>query len=643
VGLALLAAAFGLSALAQWALRSGALAAGVAAALAALAAGIAAARLGGEPEGAPATPAPALSWHALRPPRPGLAGCGALALLAVLALQAADRAYAAQLVAWAFAALALAGAYLPRVAAARFALDGEAALVLALVGLGLAARLVRLGEVPGGLYGDEAEFALRALALLEGQSLPPFSVAFDLHPTFFHFVQAGGMLLAGRDVGGLRFASAVAGGLSVLPLYLLLRRELGVGGAAAGALLLAVSPLHVHLTRLGSNNAWVGLCCVSVLAALLAALRSGRAAPAAAAGAFFGLCFYFGNKAIALPAILAAVLLVGGVAGAFPLRRQWRLGALALAVAALVFLPELIHYLRTDWYGPLLSHPLRKLARFGAAVGAGPPVSVADQLSRALLTFLYLPDRSPFMPRPGFPILAAGEATLFLVGIALCLGRPRRPLAALLLGWLAVGLATCALGHNPPQANHLIAIAALPAAGAAVALQRLAASLARAAARPGLAAAAALLLALPVAAQSVHAYFVAGASRWLIAEITAVGRALSELAPTHQLVLVTPPMSWDANSTFRFLARGVRVRDKHVDLDPAAPWFEPTGQDVAFVVDGRRASLVAAIRARYPGAELRERRGPAGELRAVVVLVAREEALRVARSLSAPAARPGSR
>jgi hypothetical protein len=102
-------------------------------------------------------------------------------------------------------------------------------------------------------------------------------------------------------------------------------------------------------------------------------------------------------------------------------------------------------------------------------------------------------------------------------------------------------------------------------------------------------------------------------------------------------------MSWDLNSTFKFMAPGVRVRDKHVALDPDAPWFEPDGRAVAIVVDARRAELLGRIRARYPEAQIEERRGPAGELRAAVVRISREEALRVARSLSERAARPGSR
>ena len=636
-GFALLAAALGLAAAAQLALRSGTQGMGIAAAVAAVAAGIAAARAG-PPDAAPQA-APVLPWRALRPTRPRAAALAALALAVVLLLQALDRAYAFQLAAFAISALGWSAAYVPlrlRAPAPR-----EAWTVAGLLALGLLTRVAFLGEVPGGMYGDEAEFGLRALAILDGRPLPPFGVAFDQHPTFFHWVQAAGMAVAGRDVAGLRFASGLAGALGVPALYGLLRRDLGRAGAAAGGVLLALAPLHLHLTRIASNNAWVGLCTVAALGCACAALRSGRPAPAVWAGSVAGFCFYFGNKAIGVPPVLAAALLAAAAGGAQPVRRQWRLGVLAVAAALLVFLPELVHYLRTDWYGPLLRHPLAKLVVLDAPGGPGAPAVLAAQLGRALLAFLYLADRSPFMPRPDFPILAAAEGAFCLVGIALALGRPRQPLSGVLLGWLAVGIATLALDRNPPQANHLIGIAALPSAFAALAVQRCAEALARLADRPRLAPATSLALAAAIAAQSASAYLGDG-RQWAMAATTEVGRAMGELAPTHQLVLVTPPMSWDLNSTFKFMAPGVRAQDKLVDLDPAAPWFAPGGRDVAFVVDARRAELLPAIRARYPGGSLEERRGPAGELRAAVYRVPAAEALRVARELSARAGRPGS-
>jgi 4-amino-4-deoxy-L-arabinose transferase-like glycosyltransferase len=637
-GLALLVVAFGLSGAAQLALRSGSQATGIAAALTALAAGIAAARLA---EPAPAPPAPpALPWRALRPVRPALAGLAVVALGGVLALQAADRAYGWQLAGFVVSALGWSAAWLPRplpVPDAR-----ELAIVAALLALGLAARLPGLEQVPGGLYGDEAEFGLRALAVLEGPRPPPFSVAFDDHPTLFHWIQAAGLALAGRDVAGLRLASALAGALTVPALYLLLRRDLGRAGAAAGGVLLAFAPLPMHLTRLASNNAWVGLCSVAALAAAYAALRSGRALAAVAAGSLTGLCFYFGNKAVGLPPLLALALLALAAGRAVPVGRQHRLGVLALATALLVFLPELVHYLRNDWYGPLLRHPLARMVELGAPGAHGAAATLADQAGRALLSFVFLADRSPFSVRPGFPILAAAEGAVFLVGVALAVGRPRRPIAGVLLGWLAVALATNALDQRPPQANHLIGAAALPSAFAALALHDFAAGFARAVARPRLASLVSLGLAAAVAAQSASAYLGDG-RRWALAEVTELGRAMGELAPTHHLVLVTPRMSWDQNSSFKFLAPGVRAQDKLVELDPAAAWFEPSGRDVAFLVMGQKAALLPAIRERYPGGVLEERRGPAGELRAAVYRVPAAEVERVARALSARAARPGSR
>jgi hypothetical protein len=637
-GLALLAAAFGLAAAARLALEAGAQPAGIAAALAALGLGIAAARLG-EP-GDPGGGALALPWRALGPVRPAAAALGGLALAALLGLQAADRAYLLQLGLLAVLALCGLAAYAPRRPALPPA--GELWPLAGLLGLGLLSRMACLDQVPGGLYGDEGEFGLRALAVLEGSGPAPFSVAFDQHPTFFHWVQAAGMAVAGPDVAGVRLASALAGALTLPALYLLLRRDLGRAGAAAAGVLLAFAPLHLHLTRLGSNNAWVGLCSLAALAAGYAALRGGRALPALCAGGFAGFCFYFGNKAVVLPPLLALAGLGVAAGGALPVARHWRLGVLALAAALAVFLPELVHYAQHGWYGPLLSHPLNKLVDLDAPGGSGPAATLAAQLGRALLSFVSLADRSPFAVRPAFPILAAAEAACCLVGVALALGRPRRPLAGLLLGWLAVALATNVLDQRPPQANHLIGVAALPSAFAALALAALGAALARATARPRLAPAATLALAAAVAAQSAATYLGDG-RRWTMAEITELGRAMRDYGPTHHLVLVTPRMSWDLNSTFKFMARGVRARDKLVELDASAPWFAPSGRDVAFLVDARKAHLLPAIRARYPGGELQERRGPAGELRAAVYRVPAASVARAAEKLSASAARPESR
>jgi hypothetical protein len=220
-----------------------------------------------------------------------------------------------------------------------------------------------------------------------------------------------------------------------------------------------------------------------------------------------------------------------------------------------------------------------------------------------------------------------------MVGVALAVARPRRPIAGFLLGWLAVGLATNVLDKNPPQANHLIGVAMLPAAFGALAIHAVAGALARAVRAPLAAPAAALAIALAVAAQAAFSYVPAARSGGVFAVTTEIGRVMRERAPTHDLALVTPRMSWDLISTWKYLAPGVRARYKLVELDPRARWLEPGGRDVAFVVHSTKLPLLATLRARYPNGTLEERRAPDGRVRLAVYLVPRADVDRIESAL----------
>jgi 4-amino-4-deoxy-L-arabinose transferase-like glycosyltransferase len=599
--------------------------------------GIAAGRLAraGEPAARPAcAPFP------LRPPRPAFAAAGAAALAFVVVLQAADRAYGVQLAAWALSALAWSAAWLPR--GFRLPRPGaEAAIVTALLAAGLAARGVALGTLPAGFYGDEAEFGLRALAVLRGERIAPFTVVFDDHPSLYHWIQAAGIALFGTGIAGVRAAAALAGALTVPFVYWLLRRDLGRAGAAAGALLFAFSPLHVHLSRLASNNAFVGLCTAAALAALHRLIRTGVPPAAVHAGSWLGLCFLFGNKAVGLPPAMLAALAGAALGGNVALRRAARPALLLAAAALLVFLPELVHYARSDWYGPLLEHPMRKLVDLDAPRGPGPAAVIAQQAAATLLTFVVQRDRSPFDPGVGFTIVAAAEGALALVGAALALARPRRPLAGFLLGWLAVAFATNALDTRPPQANHLIGVSMLPAAFAALSVHAAAGWLAAALRRPALAPALALVVAAGAAAQGAASYARVARSGSGFAITTEIGRVMAERSPTCDIAFVTPRMSWDLISTWKYMAPGVRARAKLVELDPRARWIEPSGRDVAFIVHPTKLSLLPVLRARYPDALVEKRYGALGAQLAVVVVVPAAEIARAELALPAAPASGG--
>lgn len=532
-------------------------------------------------------------------------------LAAALVLQAAGAGFALQLLLWALGVAALLAAWRPA-GAHRAALPaGEAALAAALVVVALAARLVDLQDVPGGIYGDEGEFGLVAVRVLEGAPIGPFASDWDRHATLFAWIQAGAMAVAGTDVAGLRLASALAGGLTALPVYLLGRGAFGPVAAASAALLLAASPWHGHLTRLASNNAYVCLLTAGTLAALWHGARTGAARPFAVAGVLLGCCFYFGNKAVSLPATAAAALAALALAGGPAVRRQGRLWLLVPAAAVFAIAPQLVDYAQTGWWGPLLAHPARHLVRVPA--GADLLAFWAGQLERALIGPIAFADASLFRVPAAPTLLTRSEGALAVVGLGLALASLRRPGSALLLAWLSIGAATSLLDARPPQSHHLVAVSPAPMLLAGVAVAALFEALR---ARPRLSALAPAVAAGVVAlaaAEGLHAYHRVAARHWLMPELTELGRALREYAGSHQLVAVAPPIMWKENSTLRYAARGVAGHTPHGALDPGRRWFEPTGRPVVFLVDARMERQLVAIRRRYPGGALQVRRDSAGQ------------------------------
>jgi hypothetical protein len=214
-------------------------------------------------------------------------------LATTLVLQAAERAFAVQLACWLGSVIAWYSAYGPRARTpSSQPLDArDWWAVGGLILLGLATRATYLGVIPAGLYGDEADFARSALSVLHGTPPPPFATGLGFTPTLWTWIMAGGMALGGTGVGGLRLASGLGTSLAALPLYGLLRRDLGRATAIAGGVLVACSSLHIHLSRLGLSEAWLPILLPATLAALLSAVRGSEPRPYVLTGIGLALCF----------------------------------------------------------------------------------------------------------------------------------------------------------------------------------------------------------------------------------------------------------------------------------------------------------------------------------------------------------------
>jgi 4-amino-4-deoxy-L-arabinose transferase-like glycosyltransferase len=108
---------------------------------------------------------------------------------------------------------------------------------------------VGLGKVPNIVSGDEGRIGLLGLSVLKGELNDMMATTFG-HSTLYLFIIAGFMKLAGTGPLGLRMTSALAGGLTVLSLYILARYMFGVRVAVIAAALLTVLHVHLHFSRI---------------------------------------------------------------------------------------------------------------------------------------------------------------------------------------------------------------------------------------------------------------------------------------------------------------------------------------------------------------------------------------------------------
>lgn len=117
-------------------------------------------------------------------------------------------------------------------------------MLLAILGLALALRLVRLDAQP--LWWDEGYsvfFATRAFPELLART------AVDIHPPLYYALLQGWMLAFGSDAAALRLLSVLIG-VAALPLFFIVARELfNFRVALVSAFLLAVSPFHIYYSQ----------------------------------------------------------------------------------------------------------------------------------------------------------------------------------------------------------------------------------------------------------------------------------------------------------------------------------------------------------------------------------------------------------
>ncbi|MFN2468038.1 MAG: glycosyltransferase family 39 protein [Gaiellaceae bacterium] len=335
----------------------------------------------------------------------------------------------------------------------------ERAAFASLVALALFTFLADLDDLPWRFHYDEAIAYREAMRFHRGPHIPLFSTTwFDTGLPSMWFGLSGSLMhLVGTDLGGVRFSVALAGALTVAPVYGLGRLLVGRAGAFLAAFAWSTSPVVVHYSRVSILNMTTALFWAACFFFLLRGLRSRRPLDFAASGLVAGLSMYtyYGTR------LLPPLLLLFGAYLLLAHREAFRERAAELALVPVGFFvgfgPLLAYFLQEPraWAGRGLS--LSVLPRTVPTTW-GDLVAIWDVLAPLVrLNFLSL----SVIPSNDHvywdAFLPPAEAVLVLLGFALLVWRWREPAAFLVLSWalgvLLVG-GTLIDAVHVPAFNH---------------------------------------------------------------------------------------------------------------------------------------------------------------------------------------------
>ncbi len=343
----------------------------------------------------------------------------------------------------------------------------ELALLVAILLLATGARFFRLGDIPFGMWRDEARHGLEALRILDDPNYRPVYVPNISLPGLYPLLLAGVFNVAGPSLTSLRGLTAAGGVGAVAALWLVARQLWGPRVALVAATLAAVGSWRVSIDRLAFDTGPTTLCTLGAFALFLVGVaqvragvraggRAGWREMAAFAGAgFLGALAIYGYYPgrFALPTLAgAAIVLLLRERDGFARRLAPGL-LLAAVIAALTLVPlgryaveqPDLFFKRTEQVFFLSDRYLQGQTTLGA---------IEQSLLRHAVMFNWQGETNARHHLPRWPMLDAVTAACFALGLALTLVAALRfsfP-ALFALGWLLALLAPSIVSIDAPSA-----------------------------------------------------------------------------------------------------------------------------------------------------------------------------------------------
>jgi hypothetical protein len=308
-------------------------------------------------------------------------------------------------------------------------------------------RILALGDIPPGLYHDEAFNGLDALDVLEGRWPIYFAANNGREPLFIYLIAATVGLL-GRTPGALRLAAAISGTFTILTTYLMIRAWFDRRISLLSTAILAITLWHVHLSRTGFRAVTLPLTTSLALWLGARAYCSRRWRDWLLAGLLYGLCFYAYLPARFSPIALAIFTLYLVYTGRG--KRLWP-GGVWFTVGTLLMLIPLGIYALSHW-DIVMGRP-GQVGIFNPLIsGDDPWNTLGRQLVNTLGMFFIRGDTIPRHNLPGRPVFDPLMGIAMVLGIVWSLTRARRRTALLFaLIWVGLMLAPTWLAEDAPH------------------------------------------------------------------------------------------------------------------------------------------------------------------------------------------------
>ncbi|MGC9467079.1 MAG: glycosyltransferase family 39 protein [Anaerolineae bacterium] len=332
--------------------------------------------------------------------------------------------------------------------------------MLGVIVLGLGLRLPGIGQVPPGLYHDEAYHGLDALEVLEGH-LPLYFEANNGREPLFVYLVAGAVAILGRSPIAVRLPSVYIGILTLAATYDLARTLWGRRVGFWALAVLAVTLWHVHLSRVGFRAVLLPLFTALYLSQAAKAIQTRRRRHWVAAGFLYGVSWYTYIAARFTPVAIATFLIYGLACHRRHLAQHWRGALLAVGTALVMLLPLGIY---------TLAYPETVLARSGQVSVFSPEIhqgqvwrTLGQHLFRTLGMFTIRGDRIWRHNLAWRPVWGPALGLAFVLGVGVAIGRGRREASlALPLLWTAVMAIPTLLAEDAP--HFLRGVGVLPTA-----------------------------------------------------------------------------------------------------------------------------------------------------------------------------------